>query len=64
MSDLVKRISIRMLIEINKRMGICVDREVELSAENEIKESIKELVYKILLNDGESSEKTSSVHEC
>ncbi|MHA1620196.1 MAG: hypothetical protein ACTSVZ_13040 [Promethearchaeota archaeon] len=55
MEDLVKNVTIRILIEMNKRAGIQVDRDVELSTEEQIKESIKDLVYKLLVNNGKPS---------
>lgn len=60
MSDLVKNVMVRVLIEMNKRVGIQVSREVEETAENDIKESLKELVYNFLVKDGESSEEEAT----
>ena len=57
MSDLVKNVTMRMLIEINKRMGIQVGQNVEENANEEIRKSLKEIVYSILVKDDESNEK-------
>ena len=57
MSDLVKNVTMRMLIEINKRMGIQVGQNVEENANEQIRKSLKEIVYSILVKDDESNEK-------
>ena len=55
MSELIKNVMVRVLIEMNKRVGIQVTREVEETADSQIKESLKEFVYSLLVRDGKSS---------
>ena len=48
MNKLMKSISLRMLVEVNKRMGIIVEKNVEDGLDNEIMETLKDIIYVVL----------------